>query len=72
MGKLLLKKGHYKAIFNNLLDAVVETDRNGIIINCNNTVKQLFGYKQGELIGKEIDKLFFHQFQKKDIKNIMI
>ena len=39
-------------------DGVVICDRSGAIKNINRIVKELFGYRKGELVGKKIDFLF--------------
>ena len=47
----------YKNIFEASLDGILVVDKNGIIIKANATCELMFGYDQGELLGKKVEDL---------------
>ncbi|OHD07517.1 MAG: hypothetical protein A2086_05630 [Spirochaetes bacterium GWD1_27_9] len=46
-----------RAVFNNVLDAIITINDNGIIEEVNESIENIFGYKPEELIGKNISIL---------------
>lgn len=65
----------YINIINHVSEAIIIINVDGKIIECNNSVKTMFGYTQEELLGQEIETLLPHnlrQFHKnllKELKN---
>lgn len=47
----------YRLIFEHANDVIAQIDTNGIIINVNSKVEEMFGYKPKEIIGKKPDEL---------------
>ncbi len=45
------------AILNTTADAIITTDRRGIIVNANRTTEKIFGYADNELIGQNVNML---------------
>ncbi|WP_445428771.1 putative bifunctional diguanylate cyclase/phosphodiesterase [Alishewanella sp. HL-SH05] len=48
------KESLNRTILDNIMDAVVSIDKNGLITYCNQTALTLFGYKEANLLGKNI------------------
>lgn len=46
-------------IINIIPEAIVMTDTDGIIMNCNNAVVKMLGFSEGQLTGKNIGMLFY-------------
>lgn len=47
-----------KQIISKIMDMIIITDTNGRIVEVNDSIKELSGYSEAELIGKDIDSLF--------------
>lgn len=67
MAHLALAKSEkrFRKLFETATEAIITIDQNGEIQTINKTTKQLFGYNKKELIGKNINVLIPHDFQKK-------
>ncbi len=50
------------AIFNTVIDAIISINEKGIIQSCNKSAIEIFGYKQKELIGRNISILMPEPF----------
>ena len=48
---------NYKTIFNNVNDTIICVDKYGKILDVNDKVEEMFGYKKDEVIGKNFIKL---------------
>jgi PAS domain S-box-containing protein len=48
----------YRALFNQSKEAIIITDTDGVIVEINQTGLALFGYRQEELVGQNITKLY--------------
>jgi len=48
----------YRQLFNSIRDAILITDNERIIVDCNPAVTALFGYTRNEIVGKQTDFLF--------------
>ena len=46
------ERNRHALIFDNILDSVILTDLNGLIIDCNPATEQLFGYTRAEIINQ--------------------
>lgn len=46
------------AILDQMHDSIIATDLKGIVTGCNRAAEQMFGYRQDELIGQDIDLLY--------------
>jgi two-component system sensor kinase FixL len=51
------KERRLTAIFDSATEAIVTSDRHGVIVSVNPAARDLFGYALGELLGKKINKL---------------
>ncbi|URQ99006.1 EAL domain-containing protein [Pseudoalteromonas sp. SCSIO 43095] len=51
------KNNRLEAILNNLNDAVITINQQGVIVHCNSTALTMFGYKQNEMLGLSINNL---------------
>jgi len=51
-------EARYRSLFENSHDAIYITTRDGIIIDANHAMVDLMGYTRGEIIGKDIIKLY--------------
>jgi PAS domain S-box-containing protein len=58
--ELRRQKEYYEALFVNNPGAVVTVDLEGSVISWNPAAERLFGYKQAEVIGQNIDALVAH------------
>ncbi|BBW90865.1 GGDEF domain-containing protein [Pseudoalteromonas sp. PS1M3] len=47
----------HKAILDNVNDCIITSDKRGIILSANSKVKNIFGYRPDELIGKKLNIL---------------
>lgn len=54
---LKVEKEKYQMIFSNIHDQIVYVDRLGKIINVNNKVEKIFGYKPAEVVGNKFASL---------------
>jgi PAS domain S-box-containing protein len=52
---------YFKFLFDLTKDGLLVTDYNGTIINCNNAIIKMFGYKKDELINNHYQTLFFNK-----------
>lgn len=52
--ELRISEEKYRDLYDNAPDMYHSVDRNGIIIDCNETEAKMFGYKKDEIIGKPI------------------
>lgn len=59
----LVKLKQIRKVIESLPDAVVIVDRNGIINYTNSHIKELFGYTEAELVGKEIEVLIPERYR---------
>lgn len=55
--ELQLEKDQMQALLNTAQDAIITTDRQGVVQDCNPAVERLFGYKPEELRGRNVDVL---------------
>ncbi len=61
-------------ILNNISDAIITIDKNGIINTVNATVEEMFGYTESELIGHNINILMgepYHEMHDSYIRNYL-
>ncbi len=71
---LIQAKNEWKSIIDNMVNIFIQTDKNGIILKASPSVKDILGYEQSEIIGKNagefwIDKKSFKNTREKFIKN---
>jgi PAS domain S-box-containing protein len=59
----------YKNIFEASLDGILVVDKKGIIIKANTTCELMFGYDQGELLGKKVEDLLPEKLRKIHIQH---
>ena len=59
----------FKNIFEASLDGILVVDKNGIIIKANTTSESMFGYDQGELLGKKVEDLIPKELRKTHIQH---
>src|SRR5690606_3797116 len=57
----------FKQIFQSSVEAIIMADRDGKILLANPMSERMFGYDQGELIGKTIEDLLPEELRKKHI-----
>ena len=62
-GELTRVSAHMQAIFKYAVDGIVTIDRQGAIIEINPAAEAMFGYKRGELIGKNITALMPEKYR---------
>ena len=48
----------YQSIFETILDGLIVADERGKIEQCNQTAERIFGYDEGELLGKSVISIF--------------
>ncbi len=65
-----LAKELYETIFETAANMIISVNQAGIIVNCNKRVTEILGYKQEELIGKNLAKIIYREDFEKAIKNI--
>jgi len=53
-------------MFQTIVDSVILTDPNGLILNVNPETQMLLGYNQEELVGEPLEKIFFLNSQSKN------
>ncbi len=63
--QLILKEASQRAIFNATPDAMLISDKQGIITQANQQAELLLGYKRGELLGQPIEILVPESFRPK-------
>ncbi|APH39471.1 PAS domain S-box protein [Methanohalophilus halophilus] len=63
----LLEKSEqrYRSIFETAANLITSVDSNGIIVDCNNQVKQVLGYDKGEIIGHPMSKTIHPDYHDK-------
>ena len=54
-------------LFQTIIDSVILTNPEGLILDINPETQNMLGYTQMELIGESLEKLFLHENQSKDI-----
>jgi PAS domain S-box-containing protein len=59
----MLNVRRYRDLLEAAPDALIEVDNRGRIVLANQSVKRLFGYEPGELLGKSVDVLVPDQFK---------
>ena len=72
---LLISEGKYRSIFKSVPNLIMSIDKNEIIVNCNNRIQQLLGYKPDEIIGQSIAKIIHPDYLGKVqecLKEIMV
>jgi two-component system, cell cycle sensor histidine kinase and response regulator CckA len=50
----------YRTLFEDSRDAIIITSRNGIILDVNTSMLELFGYKKSQMIGMDVIKIYFN------------
>jgi len=56
--RLQISERNYIVLFDTILSSIIIVDPMGGILNCNYGAESLYGYKWGEIAGKEFDALF--------------
>jgi PAS domain S-box-containing protein len=61
-----LKKSEkrFRAVAESAVDAIVTTDVNGKVLFCNDSLRNIFGYSKGEIIGENLTVLMPDRFKK--------
>ncbi|MBP7654166.1 PAS domain S-box protein [Candidatus Dependentiae bacterium] len=59
---------NFDFLFENSIDAIIHTDKNGIITNANNAAEILFGWKKSELIGSDFSIIYAPEKSYKYVK----
>ncbi|CAM4268416.1 PAS domain S-box protein [Zobellia nedashkovskayae] len=54
----------FKGIFESSVEGILVVGEQGQIIKANPSVEKMFGYELGELVGKKVENLIPHQFEK--------
>ena len=54
----------FKGIFQSSVEGILVVDEQGQIIKANPSIEKMFGYELGELVGKKVENLIPHQFEK--------
>ncbi len=60
----------FRAVAESAVDAIITTDVNGKVLFCNSSLKSIFGYKKGEIIGKNLTVLMPERMKKDYIKGL--
>ena len=55
--RLIVEAHHHEAVWINCAEGLLTADQDGIILHANPAVEALFGYPEGELLGKSVDCL---------------
>jgi PAS domain S-box-containing protein len=55
--ELEVQEAKYHVVFNSVLDGIVVADAKGIINACNPAIERIFGYKESEILGKNVTVL---------------
>ncbi|MCH8286834.1 PAS domain S-box protein, partial [candidate division KSB1 bacterium] len=63
-------KERIHSIVDNVVDAIITIDENGIIESVNKATRKLFGYKRSELIGNNVKTLMPEKYKKKHESSI--
>ena len=58
------REEYLSTLFDNVLDSIITTDKDGIIIDCNPATENISGYSKEELIGENICKIMPKNYQK--------
>jgi len=53
-GKLLAIENRYQALFDSAKEAVIITDKDGVVFGVNRSAEILFGYNTGDIVGKNV------------------
>jgi two-component system, sensor histidine kinase and response regulator len=69
--ELRKKENYLRSIFNNAIDAIITTDKNGIILEFNHAAQQLFGYSLAQAVGHNVVDLIIPPNQQKAHKEAM-
>ncbi|MBF0193823.1 MAG: response regulator [Magnetococcales bacterium] len=71
--ELKQKENYLRSLFNNSVDAIVTTDKDGKILEFNHTAQQLFGYTSEKAVGQNVIELLIppnlQETQKQALKN---
>ena len=63
----------FEAVIGSSSDAIVITDKNSKIVETNQLgLENIFGYREGELIGENIAKLVYHDINKENPENFLM
>ena len=54
--QLIEREAKFNAIFNAAIEGIITVRKSGMIVSVNNAIEIIFGYKQDELIGTDINK----------------
>ena len=55
--RLIVEAHHHEAVWINCAEGLLTANQDGIILHANPAVEALFGYPEGELLGKSVDSL---------------
>lgn len=50
----------FSTLFNSVREGIVQIDKTGIILKCNQSARQILGYSEEELVGKYLHQVAFH------------
>ena len=67
---LIESESGLRAVLDNIVDAVITIDDKGIIENFNSGAERIFGYKAGEIIGKNINTIALEPYGDSHIEEI--
>lgn len=60
----------FRAVAESAVDAIVTTDVEGKVLFCNESLRSIFGYKRGEVIGKSLTVIMPERFRKDYINGL--
>jgi PAS domain S-box-containing protein len=60
----------FRSIAQSAKDAIITTDKTGAIIFCNKAAREMFGYREGELIGQSVSILIPERFREAHAKGM--
>ncbi len=59
---LLESEKKYRSIFDNAANMITSVDSNGVIVDCNRTIKEVLGYSPDEIIGNSMSKIIHPEY----------
>ncbi len=62
---------NYKVIFENVPNLITSVDENGIIVDCNNRIRDVLGYKKDEILNQPMSKIIHPDYLGKSSRVIV-